>query len=246
MATLERAGDTNPLLLAQHLARYKFAAQFIEGKTTLDLGCGEAFGAKLLLDEGIPLAALDISKDAVGMARSRSVKRVVRADARYIPYRSNTFDAILSFEVFEHITDVEKYIAEAFRILKKDGLFFLSTPNIDFYPLAGMNPFHVKEYRYDEVIELIEKAGFRLRSCYAQETSGKTASRINQSSLLLSIMKLKRRVGFHGDVLPPKLQRLFRRAISGGGDEVFSMNDFTFVKGKIDSAELIYELEAIK
>jgi SAM-dependent methyltransferase len=246
LATLERAGKSNPLLLAQHIARYNFASSFVKGGIVLDLGSGEAYGTVLLKKFCDNIAALDISSEAVGFAHIKGINCAVQADARAIPYRTNTFNTIVSFEVFEHITNVEKYLHEAHRVLKNGGVFLVSTPNVDYYPLAGMNPFHVKEYRYDEVISLLKSAGFELISFFAQETTGRNAAKLENSPILLAIMKWKRKLGYHGDLLPQSLQKIFRRTITGKSVEVYSPDDFSFVEGNYKSAEIIYVARAIK
>lgn len=41
---------------------------------------------------------------------------------------SNSVDVINAIELFEHVKDIEKGLNECFRVLKKDGVFMLSTP----------------------------------------------------------------------------------------------------------------------
>ena len=36
----------------EHIARYKFANQFVVGKTVLDTTCGVGYGSKMMLDAG--------------------------------------------------------------------------------------------------------------------------------------------------------------------------------------------------
>jgi hypothetical protein len=49
--------------------------------------------------------------------------------------------------VIEHLEEQQKYLAEVARVLKDDGLFFVSTPNRAVYR-QGLkpNPFHVREF----------------------------------------------------------------------------------------------------
>jgi len=72
-----------------------------------------------------------------------------------LPYDDDFFDAITFTEVIEHIEDHRKILKEANRVLKKDGVLVITTPNIlnmksrirfllvGFYNLFG--PLHVKE-----------------------------------------------------------------------------------------------------
>jgi len=165
---------------------------------------------------------------------------VVQADGRYAPLSDKSVEVIVSFEVFEHITEVEKYASEAFRMLKNGGRLILSTPNVEFYPLAGMNPYHVKEYTFKEVCSILENAGFTYKEVYAQIPLDSKIEKLENSRFLLAVMKLKRRFGFHGDILPPALQRFVKRKIAGGTLEETQSTDYRFEREGIQNAELIY------
>jgi len=72
-----------------------------------------------------------------------------------LPYDDDFFDAITFTEVIEHLEDHRKILKEINRVLKKDGILIVTTPNIlnmksrirfllvGFYNLFG--PLHVKE-----------------------------------------------------------------------------------------------------
>ena len=46
------------------------------------------------------------------------------------------FDIVISYQVIEHVTkeNQEKYLAECYRVLKKGGILYISTPNY-FFPI---------------------------------------------------------------------------------------------------------------
>ncbi len=48
----------------------------------------------------------------------------------HIPFENNYFDAIFAGEIIEHLFDPDHFLAEVSRILKKEGIFVLSTPNL--------------------------------------------------------------------------------------------------------------------
>jgi SAM-dependent methyltransferase len=83
---------------------------------------------------------VDISEDAIQKtllrAEAYGVKEKVRLkfmnDTYPLEYEDDYFDAVFVTDVIEHIVkDRRKYIREAFRVLKKNGLFFITgTPNI--------------------------------------------------------------------------------------------------------------------
>ena len=194
------------------------------------------------------LFALDISRKAAKITSGKIGKKIVIADGRETPFKSDYFDLIISFEVFEHITGVERYLTEVHRMLKADGLFIMSTPNVETYHLAGMNPYHVREYSVAEVTLLLKEAGFTDQRIFAQITVNKDIARLEKSKLLLSVMKLKRKFGFHGNLLPKPLQRVVHKKISRGDFRSHAGAwerdcDYSFIEGKIEEPELVYMIK---
>jgi len=98
------------------------------------------------------------------------------------PYKDEEFDAVIFCEILEHLnTDPMAVLGEINRILKKDGLLLLTTPNMASaksvnYVLQGNSPYvfghfvpgglptdrHNREYTATEVEHLLQAAGFEL------------------------------------------------------------------------------------
>jgi SAM-dependent methyltransferase len=145
------------LVYAEHLARYRFAAQFAERRRILDAGCGEGYGAAILQDAGASkVVGLDVDEEVVGHARERYGLEFLQGDISALPFRDASFDLVVSFEAIEHIADGAAAIAEFRRVLTDEGLLVISTPNSKEYLVQ--NEFHEQEYTPDEFDELLSKA----------------------------------------------------------------------------------------
>ncbi|MGA2884518.1 MAG: class I SAM-dependent methyltransferase [Halobacteriota archaeon] len=75
------------------------------------------------------------------------------ANALQLPFCDEAWDAVISFELVEHLTEPASLLSEVSRILRSDGLFILSTPNLaDIYSritfLLGYNPFNYDPSAY--------------------------------------------------------------------------------------------------
>lgn len=68
---------------------------------------------------------------------------------------SNHFDCIVSFQVIEHIENDDYFLAEAKRVLKPGGKFYLTTVNRLFS--LTRNPWHVREYDAQGLESLMRK-----------------------------------------------------------------------------------------
>ncbi len=145
-----------------HQARYEWAAQWLEGRRVLDAGCGYGYGADFLATHGARrVVGVDSDGEAIRYARQRFRNdhlAFVRAEVKSV--RTGAFDAVVSFEVLEHVRDGAAYIAELARTLRPEGFLLLSTPNRHFterFYVEGRspNPFHLREYYPEEVAQLL-------------------------------------------------------------------------------------------
>ena len=51
------------------------------------------------------------------------------ADGTYLPFKPETFDVIVMQDVIEHLTSTTNLISELSKLLKTNGIIYLSTPN---------------------------------------------------------------------------------------------------------------------
>jgi GT2 family glycosyltransferase/SAM-dependent methyltransferase len=139
--------ETMPgLIHAEHLARYRWAAQVVSGRRVLDAGCGVGYGTGLLAAAGADdVMGVDVSEEALESARLRGDRaRFVRCDLRRLPFDDGEFDVAVCFEAIEHVERPHEALDELARVVREDGLLLLSSPNRDVHPPG--NPHHIHEY----------------------------------------------------------------------------------------------------
>lgn len=144
--------DSGRLIEAEHVTRYRWAAQAIAGRRVLDAGCGTAYGTKLLADGGArEVIGVDIAKgvlEAVGPLMPENA-RLEPADLTQLPYGDGEFETVVCFEVIEHFEDPFRVLDELRRVLAPDGHLLVSSPNRGVFP-AG-NPHHHHEFEPEEL-----------------------------------------------------------------------------------------------
>jgi ubiquinone/menaquinone biosynthesis C-methylase UbiE len=148
--------------LKEHVGRYRFASQFTKNRMVLDIACGSGYGSAYLLVKGArEVVGCDISKEAIAEAvrfYKKSNLHFIVASATYLPFRDSTFDAIVSIETIEHISDDEKFLTECKRALKKGSIFICSTPNrIATLTYGLIFPYHIREYSISEFHRILSK-----------------------------------------------------------------------------------------
>jgi len=145
----------------RHLAAYELASTLAEGKSVIDVGCGEGYGPSILARRARKVLGVDIAPEVVGHARrqygTKNLSfRVMDVNRLEVPPQS--FDLAVSLQVVEHLADVSGYFAEIARILAPEGVALLSTPNrltISAGSERPINPWHLREYTPEEFRDVL-------------------------------------------------------------------------------------------
>jgi SAM-dependent methyltransferase len=148
-------------VIYEHYHRYLWAQPLVAGRRVLDLGSGEGFGAALLTDRAASVTGLDVDERTVAHSRANytapNLEFVVGSATDLSPFADGTFDAVVAFEVIEHVAEQEQVLAEIARVLGDGGLLVISTPERQAYSedRAFVNPFHERELTQDEFTALL-------------------------------------------------------------------------------------------
>lgn len=96
----------------------------------LDIGCGTGFLLRAAEKKGLNTFGLDISSEAVKVAKKIAKKSVIkRGLGEKLPFKSNYFDYIACTGSLEHFLDISKGIKEMVRVAKDNALFCIIVPN---------------------------------------------------------------------------------------------------------------------
>jgi SAM-dependent methyltransferase len=149
--------QAHPRIFWEHVGRYRFARRFAPGKRTLDIACGEGYGAASLQKAGASnVIGVDISPQACEQARVKYGLDARTGDAQAIPLADRSVDLVVSFETIEHVANPAAFLDECARVLEPDGTLIVSTPNRPVYsPDGTSNPFHQLELDEEEFLTLL-------------------------------------------------------------------------------------------
>lgn len=92
----------------------------------LDVACGGGLLAPHVRHKGYRHVGVDIGESAVRIAREHGVTPL-RGDVLRLPVRDGTADVVVAGEVFEHVRDLDRMVAEIARVLKPGGLLVCDT-----------------------------------------------------------------------------------------------------------------------
>ena len=137
-------------------------------RDVLEAGFGEGYGADLLAGVARGVTGVDYDESAVAHARARYPRVTVLAgNLAALPLPDDSVDAVVNFQVIEHLWDQSQFVAECARVLRPGGRLLMSTPNrITFTPDSDtpVNPFHTRELNAAELTELLTAGGFTVES----------------------------------------------------------------------------------
>lgn len=144
---------------------YEFTKDLLsEGDRVLEVGFGWGGGAPVLQQvPGIRYEGIEVSPEAVDQAEryhGADGVRFQRYDGRRIPFDDDSFDAVLSSHVLEHVEDPDGYLAETKRVTRPGGTVVIVTPNGLHRVGPGERPwnrFHIKEYDGPAFEELLRR-----------------------------------------------------------------------------------------
>lgn len=122
--------DINPLRL-----RYVRQHAELKGQRVLDVGCGGGLLSEAMAKEGARVTAIDLSKEALQVARLHLLESGLEADYRLISAERlaarepAAFDVVTCMELLEHVPDPESLVVACARLTKPGGKVVFSTIN---------------------------------------------------------------------------------------------------------------------
>jgi SAM-dependent methyltransferase len=144
-------GDWLVLREMARVLRIVFAdpALGLQGAKALDFGCGTRPYEPWFAAAGAHYRGADI--DAAHEVRIRNDGTLDCGDAEY--------DVVASFQVLEHVWDIDTYLGEARRVLRKGGRLLLSTHGTWLY---HPHPHDFRRWTAEGLLREIESRGFKL------------------------------------------------------------------------------------
>ena len=99
----------------------------------LDIGCGGGLLSEPMCRLGANVVGIDASKKNIEVAKFHAKKNNLKIDYKSSsPEKLKTkkkFDIILNMEIVEHVEDIDFFIKESSKLLKKNGTMFVATLN---------------------------------------------------------------------------------------------------------------------
>ena len=129
------AKDSNNIDHLIHIKRYEWAKDYLKDLKVLDNGCGSGYGTYFLAKNNLKeIIGIDISEASIKYAQERyKAKNLLfkQMNSLSLNLRDNYFDAIISFDVIEHIDEKQQneYLSEIVKVINNKGFLMIGSPN---------------------------------------------------------------------------------------------------------------------
>jgi len=113
--------------------KIKNANKPLKGIKILDIGCGGGLLSEPMCRLGANVTGIDASKKNIEVAKFHAKKNKLKIDYKIAsPEILNAkvkFDVILNMEIVEHVENLNFFVKESSKLLKKNGIMFIATLN---------------------------------------------------------------------------------------------------------------------
>lgn len=151
----------------------------------LDIGCGIGYFLEVARKRGWEVYGTEFTEKAIEICEAKGIK-MHKGALNPDNYPKDFFDVVTSFEVIEHINTPQIEIKNIHEVLRKDGYFYVTTPNFNSllryhlkekYNVIGW-PEHLSYYSPKTMNFLLSQNGFKKKW---MKTTGFSLTRLNTS-----------------------------------------------------------------
>lgn len=138
------------------------------GNTILDVGCGNGGYVSELSKRGYVICGIDLLPQSYNQ---KVHHRIIKGSVTDLPFKNESFDTILLFNVLEHVDD-KRALREVYRICRKNIIFSvprqkekeLEYYGITYHPYVDLS--HLRYYTFDSLKNTLTDAGFKIKQIF--------------------------------------------------------------------------------
>ena len=170
------------------------------------------------------LYGIEIDKEKTKEAIKKGIKVNICNLNEKLPYKNNLFDVVIAYHIIEHLVNVRLFVAEIYRVLKKNGYVIIGTPNLAswhniFALLIGLQPFSgptIKPDYQSEIKFVKELNKARMKKVFLKEAESLDHIKIMTTRALFGLLrdfkfKIENVRGFGYYPMPPLIAGLLSR-----------------------------------
>lgn len=146
-------------------------ANICQGSRVLDVGCGTGYTTEAILKrleigevDGIDITSQQLRKAARKLNPERVVVNLSKGDAENLPFKNETFDAVVSFGALEYFPHPKRALQEMARVVKPRGSVVVGGPESEWFSKISLDRMlYTPSAR--EVVDFFDQAKLRDVRC---------------------------------------------------------------------------------
>ncbi len=158
----------NMMDIRREQATHLINAYALQGKTVLDVGCGDGHLLEILTKAGVNAVGVDASDRALTLAREKGLNVHYGYISREHRVPGAPFDAFMSTDVIEHVPDVKDFLQGVNTNLKDGAVGLIETPNfqkaLDDHRFYEFIQDHLSYFTLETFRFALEMTGFEVLS----------------------------------------------------------------------------------
>ncbi|RZJ33254.1 MAG: class I SAM-dependent methyltransferase [Flavobacterium sp.] len=134
----------------------------------LNVGCGTGRSSEYLSAFG-KVTSIEYDKFCCEFAKEKTGLEIIHGSITELPFDATEFDLVCAFDVIEHVQDDSLAVSELKRVVKNNGVVFITVPAyMSLWSHHDVINHHFRRYKLDEVKKLFAKAddGKKILSSY--------------------------------------------------------------------------------
>ena len=134
----------------------------------LNVGCGPGRSSQYLSSFG-EVTSIEYDKDCCEFASERTGLQIINGSITELPFQDEMFDLVCAFDVIEHVLEDQLAVSEMKRVVKKEGVIFITVPAfMSLWSHHDVINHHFRRYKLGQIEKLFaaEKNGSVIFSSY--------------------------------------------------------------------------------
>lgn len=126
----------------------------------VDIGGGNGFVTKGLLDEGIECVLMEPGIQGIRNASSRGIKNLVCSTFKDANLKQDSIESAGIFDVLEHLDDDEDFVTDIVRAMKPGGYLYITVPAYSIlWSYEDVSAMHCRRYTLSALRAKLKRTG---------------------------------------------------------------------------------------
>ena len=123
----------------------------------LNVGCGPGRSSQYLSEFG-NVVSVEYDKYCCEFASEKTGLEIIHGSITELPFEDQSFDLVCAFDVIEHVENDQLAVSEMKRVVKKEGIIFITVPTfMSLWSHHDVINHHFRRYKLKQVENLFKK-----------------------------------------------------------------------------------------